>query len=144
MDAGVLELQDTTGVGRETTVIFGAATDAAYLGSWDVAGFDDGSGAVVSPVSGSALTAVFHPDGTIEGNAGCNAFSGPYSAIGTSMTIGPLATTRMACSSPALDTQEQQYLVALQSVATWEANDGITLRDRDGAEKVALTAASGQ
>jgi heat shock protein HslJ len=144
LDGSVLELIDTQGVGRQTTVIFSAATDAAYLGSWDVTGFDDGSGAVVSPVSGSALTAVFHPDGTIEGNAGCNAFSGPYSAIGTSMTIGPLATTRMACSSPALDTQEQQYLVALQSVATWEANDGITLRDRDGAEKVALTAASGQ
>jgi heat shock protein HslJ len=143
-DAGVLELQDTTGIGRQTTVVFSAATDAVYLGSWDVAGFDDGSGVVVSPVSGSALTAVFHPDGTIEGSAGCNAFSGPYSAIGTSMTIGPLATTRMACSSPALDTQEQQYLVALQSVASWEANDGITLRDRDGAEKVALTAAPGQ
>jgi len=143
-DAGVLELQDTTGVGRQTTVIFSAANEAAYLGSWDVAGFDDGSGAVVSPVSGSTLTAVFHPDGTIEGNAGCNAFSGPYTAIGTSMTIGPLATTRMACSSPALDTQEQQFLTALQSVATWEADDGITLRDWGGATKVSLIAASRQ
>ena len=135
LDGGVLELQDTTGVGRQTTVMFRAANDAAYLGPWDVAGFDDGSGAVVSPVSGSMLTAMFHPDGTIEGNAGCNTFSGPYTAIGTSMTIGPLATTRMACSSPALDTQEQQFLTALQSVATWEADDGITLRDWGGADE---------
>ena len=58
------------------------------------------------------------------------------------MTIGPLATTRMACSSPALDTQEQQFLTALQSVATWEADEGITLRDWGGAMKVSLTAAS--
>ena len=143
-EAGLLELVDTGGAGRQTTVIFSAASDAAYLGSWEVTGYDDGSGAVVSPVSGSTLTAVFHPDGTIEGNAGCNAFSGPYTAIGTSMTIGPLATTRMACSSPALDTQEQQLLTALQSVATWEADDGITLRDWGGATKVTLTAASGE
>lgn len=141
-DGGVLELVDTGGVGRQTTVVFSATTDAAYLGSWAVASFDDGSGAVVSPVSGSTLTAVFHLDGTIEGNAGCNAFSGPYTAVGTSMTIGPLATTRMACSSPALDTQEQQYLTALQSVAAWEAGDGITLRDWGGSTKVSLTAAS--
>jgi len=141
-DAGVLELQDTEGVGRQTTVIFAAENGAAYLGSWEVTGYDDGSGAAVSPVVGSTLTAVFHPDGTIEGNAGCNAFSGPYTAIGTSMTIGPLATTRMACSSPALDTQEQQFLTALQSVATWEADDGITLRDWGGATKVTLTKAS--
>jgi heat shock protein HslJ len=141
-DGGGLELIDTQGVGRQTTVMFSAANEAAYLGSWDVAGFDDGSGAVVSPVSGSALTAVFQPDGTIEGSAGCNTFSGPYTAIGTSMTIGPLATTRMACSSPALDTQEQQYLTALQSVATWEADEGITLRDWGGAAKVSLTAVS--
>lgn len=140
-NAGVLELVDTGGVGRQTTVVFSAANDAAYLGSWEVTGFDDGSGAVVSPVSGSTLTAVFLRDGTIEGSAGCNVFSGPYTAIGTSMTIGPLATTRMACSSPALDTQEQQFLTALQSVAAWEADDGMTLRDWGGATKVVLTAA---
>ena len=140
LDGGVLELIDTQGVGRQTTVVFSAANDAAYLGSWEVTGHDDG-GAVVSPVGGSTLTAVFHPDGSIEGNAGCNAFSGPYTAVGTSMTIGPLATTRMACSSPALDTQEQQLLTALQSVASWEVDDGLTLRDWDGATKVVLTMA---
>ena len=137
----MLELIDTQGVGRQTTVVFSAARAAAYLGSWEVTAHDDGDDGVVSPVGGSTLTAVFHPDGSIEGNAGCNAFSGPYTAVGTSMTIGPLATTRMACSSPALDTQEQQLLTALQSVATWEVDDGLTLRDWDGATKVVLTTA---
>ncbi len=89
----------------------------------------------------SAAT-LFLQDGQASGDAGCNTFSGPYTAIGTSMTIGPLATTRMACSSPALDTQEQQHLTALQSVATWEADEGITLRDLGGAMRVSLTAAS--
>ena len=144
LDGGVLELIDTQGVGRQTSVVFSAASDAGYLGSWEVTGHDDGGGAVVSPVGGSTLTAVFHPDGSIEGNAGCNAFSGPYTAAGTSMTIGPLATTRMACSSPALDTQEQQLLTALQSVASWEVDDGLTLRDWDGVTKVILTMAPGE
>jgi heat shock protein HslJ len=88
---------------------------------------------------------VFSADGTVEGNSGCNAFSGPYTAIGTSMTIGPLAVTRAACASPSLDTQEQQLLTALQRVASWEANDdGITLRDWSGATMVTQTPSSGQ
>jgi heat shock protein HslJ len=138
-DAGMLELIDTQGVGRQTTVVFSATDDAAYLGPWEVTGYDDGSGAVIPPVSGSTLTAVLRPDGTIEGDAGCNAFSGPYHASGTTMTIGPLATTRMACTSPAFDTQEQQLLTALQSVSTWEEDDGIVLRDTGGSTKVVLT-----
>ncbi len=141
---GGLELVETGGVGRQTTVAFSAANDAAYIGSWVVSGFVDASGDVIPPVGGSTPTAVFHLDGTIEGNTGCNAFSGPSAVIGTSMTIGPLATTRMACSSPALDTQEQQLLTALQSVAAWESDDGITLRDLDGATKVTLTPASSE
>jgi heat shock protein HslJ len=143
LDGSVLELIDTQGVGRQTTVVFSTASDAAYIGSWEVTGYDDGGG-VVTPVGGSTLTAVFLPDGNIEGNAGCNAFAGPYTAVGTSMTIGPLVTTRMACTSPALDTQEQQLLKALQSVATWEVDDGLTLRDWDGATKVILTMARGE
>jgi heat shock protein HslJ len=144
LDGDVLELIDTQGVGRQTTVVFSDASAAPYIGAWEVTAHDDGDEGVVTPVGGSTLTAVFLPDGNIEGNAGCNAFSGPYTAVGTSMTIGPLATTRMACTSPALDTQEQQLLTALQGVATWEVDDGLTLRDWDGATKVVLAMARGE
>jgi hypothetical protein len=37
-----------------------------------------------------------------------------------------------------------QLLAALQSVATWEVDDGLTLRDWDGATKVVLTMARGE
>ena len=123
LDGGVLELVDTGGVGRQTTVVFSAANDAAYLGSWEVTGFDDGSGAVVSPVAGprSPLSSILTGPSRVARAATLSQVR--TSAIGTSMTIGPLATTRMACSSPALDTQEQQFLTALQSVAAWEADD---------------------
>ena len=36
-------------------------------------------------------------DGRVEGFAGCNTFQGPYRAGGTTVTFGPLATTRRAC-----------------------------------------------
>ena len=35
--------------------------------------------------------------GRVEGFAGCNTFQGPYRAGGTTVTFGPLATTRRAC-----------------------------------------------
>ncbi len=36
-------------------------------------------------------------EGRVEGFAGCNGFTGPYRAGGTTVTFGPLVTTRRAC-----------------------------------------------
>jgi heat shock protein HslJ len=48
--------------------------------------------------------------------------------------IGQIATTRMACPSPA-DTIEQEYLAALTRVAAWRTEEGeVVLVDADEAE----------
>jgi heat shock protein HslJ len=42
-------------------------------------------------------------DGSINGFAGCNRYFGRFQSNGDSLTIGPLATTVMACEQPIVD-----------------------------------------
>jgi heat shock protein HslJ len=60
----------------------------------------------------------FTADGTVSGFAACNTFSGAYELDATTITFGPLATTKMACERPA-SAVEADYLAALGSVTGW-------------------------
>lgn len=137
-----LELADDSGlIGEDVTVTLTAATDASYVGSWIVTGYDQGNGSLVAPTGDAPLTAEFSVDGEIMGSSGCNLYSGPYTVSGSAMTVGPLASTRMTCSGE-LDDQEQRYLEALQLVTSWASDEsGIALLAGDGVTKVTLAAA---
>ena len=108
-----LTLADSSG---EALLVFDASVGAeAIVGSWNVLSYYTGT-AISSVVSGSTVTAEFK-DGQITGTTGCNNYMGPYKIDGDSITIGPLASTRKACSSDELSKQEASYLAALE-VAT--------------------------
>jgi heat shock protein HslJ len=107
-------------------------------GEWLVTGYNNGKGAVTGTITGTELTATFTPDGQVSGDAGCNTYNGPYKLEGTSLTVGPLATTRKACE-PAIMDQETQFLAALQTPTTVEPSGAtVTLRDANGATQVIL------
>lgn len=106
-------------------------------GEWVVTGYNNGKQAFVSPIEGTTLTAIFTAD-TVSGNSGCNTYNGGYKLDGDKVTIGPLASTMMACDQAAMD-QEQQFLTALQTPSTVESSGGtVTLRDASGAMMVQL------
>ena len=91
-----------------------------------------------SPIAGTELTVTFTPDGQASGSGGCNNFSGGYTLNGTSLTVGPLATTMKACEQDIMD-QEMQFLTALQTPTTVEPSGAtVTLRDASGATQVIL------
>ena len=90
------------------------------VGDWLATGYYTGS-ALQSVAPGTTLTANFSTS-DISGEGGCNVFSGPYRAQGTSITIGPLAATLRACADPTFDTQEQHYLAALQLATTFQVS----------------------
>lgn len=124
--------------GGKQLLAYEAAPANPILGEWNVTGFNNGQEAVVGPIAGTTLTAAFMPDGTVSGNAGCNTFNGGYTLDGTSLTVGPLATTMKACDQPIMD-QETQFLTALQTPSTVETSGAtVTLRDADGAMQVTL------
>ncbi len=105
---------------------------------WDVVNLNNGKQAVVSVLEGPKLTLAFGADNRVGGNSGCNTFSGTYESGDGKLTIGPLASTMMACPEPAgVMEQEAQYLAALQKAATYEiAGDTLTIRDAEGAMQV--------
>ena len=62
------------------------------------------------------LTVRFTAAGRVSGFSGCSTFTGPYTVMDAALSVGPLASTRRACLSPALQLQEQNYLRSLQNV----------------------------
>ena len=112
-----LTLQDSDG--NALLVYRSAPTGSgAIAGDWNVTSFYTGT-AISSPTGTQPLTAKFATD-TVSGNSGCNNFNGPANVDGTSITIGPLASTMMACADPAIDQQAQQYTHALELAKTFE------------------------
>ena len=108
------------------------------VGSWTVSGYNNGKEALVTPLPGTTLTAMFAEDGTLSGSGGCNQYNGPYTLDGDAITIGPLGTTKMACEEPVM-AQEQQFLTALQTAAKVSVEKGLpVLRTADGAMAVTL------
>jgi len=68
-----------------------------------------------SPVaSDSPQRLVFEADKGVNGHAGCNRFFGPAAIRDGELSIGPLATTRMACPEP-IAAEETRFLDALHS-----------------------------
>ncbi len=112
---------------------------------WNVVNYNNGKEATVSLVADSTITLQFGSDGTVSGNATCNSYNGTFTTDAATVTVGPLATTRMACSSDELNAQEAQYLAALQAAATYDIDNGtLTIRDAGGASQVIATPLAAQ
>ena len=72
----------------------------------------DLGGAPVLPDRRPTLS--FVDPGRVSGNASCNRYGGGADLGDGTIKVGPLQTTRMACT-PEIDAQERAYLVALQN-----------------------------
>jgi heat shock protein HslJ len=116
IDGNTLTMTDDEG----DTILRYEATEGseAIQGDWEVTSYYAGN-AVTSVLGGVTMTAKFE-DGTVSGTTGCNSFNGPYELDGQDITIGPLASTLAACPTPELDTQETNYLNALQLAKTFQ------------------------
>ena len=113
--------------------------------SWTVTGYNNDQAAVVSLLAETEITADFGLDGRLTGSAGCNTYTAAYQTEGNTVSIGPAASTRMACPQPeGVMEQETAYLAALETAATYQLRgDRLELRTADGALAVTF-AASGQ
>lgn len=68
-------------------------------------------------------TIEFGADGTVSGFAGCNTFNGTFTTEGQTLTMSPLAATKIGCQRPA-SAVEAEYLNALSGVTSWEIDAG--------------------
>lgn len=85
-----------------------------------------------APVEGTTLDMTI-TDETVAGSSGCNTYNGAATVSDDTISLGPdFAVTFMACEDPIM-TQEQAYLEALSSAATFEVEgDTLTLLDDAG------------
>lgn len=132
-----LVLQDAEGV---TLLTYVPGMSSLAGTSWQATGINNGKEAVVSEAGTEEVTAMFGADGTISGSGGCNTYSGQYTTSGADqITIGALASTKMACPEPAMQI-EQMYFAALGNVSTYQIEGTtLTLRDADGAMQATFT-----
>jgi putative lipoprotein len=70
-----------------------------------------------------AMTIAFEA-GRASGSGGCNRFTGSYEQDGESISLGRVASTRMACDEEVMSA-ERAYLSALESVTLWSATGGV-------------------
>ena len=79
----------------------------------------------------SKITIKFDQD-EVTGSGGCNRYFGSYKITNTnSISIGPLASTEMAC--PDIMDQETKYLTAIQKINTIEVTEKqLQLSSNDG------------
>ncbi|MCG5535226.1 META domain-containing protein [Ectothiorhodospira mobilis] len=75
----------------------------------------------------SQIRITFDPRGRVTGSTGCNRFFGPYTLTGEGLTLGPLATTMMACPQALMD-QERRVLQALEAVRRFDRDATGALR----------------
>jgi heat shock protein HslJ len=128
--------------GESETLVYERAEEVALPGtSWNVTSYNNGRGGVTTLVADSELTLQFGKDGTLSGSGGVNQYNGPHEADGAGITIGPVASTKMA-GEPALMEQKSAFVKALEAAKAWTVVQGqLELRDADGSAMVFADAA---
>jgi heat shock protein HslJ len=107
---------------------------------WKVTNFNNGVGAVVGILPGTAITLEFDGAGRVTGQAGCNSYFAGYRISGNSLSVDQPGATSLLCETPeGVMQQEQQYLAALQSAATFQIS-GSQLQLRSGLDALAVMA----
>lgn len=98
---------------------------------WQLSGIASGTDAIVSTWVDELITLTF-ADGNLSGNAGCNTLSASYEAADGTLTLGPIATTRMMCDEER-NQREADLLAALAQVTGYTTDfSRLTLTDANG------------
>jgi heat shock protein HslJ len=85
----------------------------------------------------------FEVDGKLNGNGGCNSFFGTYTISESSIDIGPIGATRMACPEPQMELEGKFFLV-LEKVEKIESRGNrLILSDDAGVELAVFEEAAG-
>ena len=100
--------------------------------NWTLLTYNNGQGALVSPIAGTQITALFGSDGKVTGTDSCNNYTAPYNVNDNNLQVGAPALTTMMCPDDIMG-QAQTYLAALQKSYRYEvAGNQLTIFDSTG------------
>lgn len=110
----------------------------SVVGTWRLDSY--GAPGNTTPAAADVDTSiVFKEDGKIEGNVGCNGFSGDYTLDGNSITFGPIVSTLMFCEGPVGDQETTTLSVLAETVSYTLEDDTLTITSSDGSEVIVLS-----
>ncbi len=126
--------------GNQILATFVADVQDLSGSEWNVTMFNNGREAVVGVIEGTEITASFGANDELSGSAGCNQYVGSYTVDGNAIQIGQLGSTMRFCAEPeGVMEQEQAFLAALQSAATFSV-EGDALEMRTAGDAIAVMA----
>ena len=101
--------------------------------NWTLQSYTDSTGTLVTVQPETRITAIFGIDGRLSGSAGCNEYGAAYTVRDYPISISPVVSTKILCSSPYIMQQESDYLNDLSGVAELRISEsGLRLFDRSG------------
>ena len=78
---------------------------------------------LTDPIPDLDVELIFNEGGTVEGNAGCNTYSGDYVTDGTMLTIENVLATKTTCGEPpGVMDQEANFLALLEEIEQYRIN----------------------
>ncbi len=86
-------------------------------------------------VAGTRVTLTFR-DATLSASAGCNSMSGEYHIVGSTLSVGSLATTEMGCDADRM--AQDAWLATFLPGAAFSVGDGLTLTNGTVTVKLAF------
>ena len=109
----------------------------SLVGTWRLVSY--GSPGNLTPAVPDVDTSItFSEDGKIEGNVGCNGFSGEYTVEGNTITFEPIVSTLMFCEGPVGDQETTTLNVLAETVTFVMEGDTVTITSADGSSVIVL------
>ncbi|MGP3635555.1 META domain-containing protein [Streptomyces sp. 24-1644] len=102
--------------------------------TWTVTTLTDGEIAASLPADtrDKAPRLTFGKDGTVEGSLGCNSFQGKATGARSSITFGPLASTRKMCGEAEMDVERSMLAVLRGKTAYTIDHHALSLTAENG------------
>lgn len=120
--------------GDATVVTYDVLSQDLAGTSWELLGYNNGTGGFQSVTGEQPVTAAFSDDGTVAGSAGCNDYNTTYETTDDgAIEFGVPASTRMMCADNAVMEQEARYLQVLELVDNYQVGvDSLEMFDAEG------------
>ena len=101
-----------------------ASPDAPLQGTaWQLDGISDGDAISSVPQGVRRPTLTIAQDGTVTLHTGCNSGGSTATVAGSTITLGPVVTTKMACADEAGQQTERSVLAVLDGSVTWSVRE---------------------
>ena len=122
--AVLVEAQEIRNLSTDQRVLAGTEWQLVSIGP---------AGAEANVIPGTTVTLKFGEENRASGSTGCNSYSGSYSAVGDTISIGRLISTKRACLDQRANQQEQRFLAGLEAATKFRlSSNRLTLLSERG------------